>query len=107
MIIDVYSVRDNALGAFLPPFFARARGEALRSFSSAVNEEGHQFRKHASDYTLFFLGTFDDSSGLLATVEPLRCVSALEVIVSEEAAFLPPTRSNGAIGNDEVMRRRS
>lgn len=90
----VFSVQDKAIGAFLPPFFARSRGEAIRSFSEAVNQKDHQFFRHAADYTLFALGEFDDGSGLMAPTEPMRVVSALEVLVSDD--IFPPEKRRAA-----------
>lgn len=80
MIYGVFTVRDNAVGAFLPPFFVRSKGEAIRAFSSSVNESGHQFNKYAGDYTLYELGEYDDLGGVFASVEPARVVGALEVL---------------------------
>lgn len=54
------AVFDSKVGAFMPPFFTRSRGEAIRSFQDAVNREGSNFKAHAGDYTLFELGSWDD-----------------------------------------------
>lgn len=86
MILNMFSVRDNAVGAYLPPFFCRAKGEALRMFTESVNDDKHQFAKFASDYTLVYLGTWDDASGVYSGVEPVRIISALEVRLDEEKA---------------------
>lgn len=81
MILEVYSVFDDAAKAFLPPFHARSKGEALRNFSAAANDAGHQFNKFSKDYTLFNLGYFDDSSGMMQPFEvPSRVIGAYEVI---------------------------
>lgn len=82
MITYLFSVRDKAVGAFLQPFFSRSKGEALRSFTEAVNDEKSMFHKHETDYTLFYLGEFDDVSGLFATSEPERLLTAMEAGVS-------------------------
>lgn len=99
MMYQCFCVRDNAIGAFLPPFFTRSRGEALRSFSEAVNDEKHQFHRHAADYTLYAIGAWDDTNGLLSPLEPARIASATEVLV-EDPVFPPSARvrdSNGAV----------
>lgn len=80
MKLQVFTVRDAAVGSFLQPFFCRSHGEALRSFSDAVSNAEHQFAKHASDYALFFLGEFDDNSGVFDSREPERVVSANEIL---------------------------
>ena len=78
MKLGVYAVYDAAVGAYLNPFYARARGEALRSFSQACNDEKHQFALHARDYMLFELGTFDDSNGSFETpAVPVRVIDAV------------------------------
>lgn len=84
MGLEAYSVYDKAVGAFLPPVFVRSRGEMIRSFTDAVNSKEHQFNRHCSDYTLYFLGMFDDDSGMIESADPVRVVSALEVLVPEE-----------------------
>lgn len=76
----VFSVFDNAVKAFLPPFYAPTKGAAIRMFSDACQAEGSQFGKHAGDYALFALGEFDDNSGSLSALPvPERILTALEV----------------------------
>lgn len=85
MIYELYTVYDAAVKAFLPPFFCRAKGEAIRSFSASVNESGHQFNKYAADYTLFYLGQYDDGPGIFDVSIPVRVVNAYEVLIGEAA----------------------
>lgn len=79
MIMYAFSVHDKAVGAFLPVFFARSKGEAIRSFTSACAQSDHQFAKNAGDYTLYVLGEFDDANGALVGTDPQRMLTALEV----------------------------
>lgn len=67
MVLQIFSVFDSKVGAYLPPIFMRSRGEALRMFEAAVRDGNHDFAKFSSDYTLFHLGSFDDSTGLVET----------------------------------------
>lgn len=64
MIHKIYSVRDNAVGAYLPPVFFKSKGEVIRSVSDAVNGGDSTFKKHAQDFVLFELGEFDDNTGI-------------------------------------------
>jgi len=80
MRMQVFAVFDRAVGAFLPPFFSRARGEAIRSFTEACNDDKHSFNKHSADFQLMFLGEFDDASGQFETADPSRLVSASDVL---------------------------
>lgn len=83
MILFCYSVHDKAAEAFLPPFYVRSKGEAIRSFTAAVNDPKHQFHASKGDYTLYLNGQFDDRSGVFGAVEPERVMSGLEVVVAE------------------------
>lgn len=83
MKLQIFSVMDKAVGAFLQPFFSRAKGEAVRSFADACNDEKHNFNTHASDYLLVHLGEFDDTAGTFKCHEPIRIISAVECLVDE------------------------
>lgn len=79
MTHSCFTVYDSAAEAYLPPFFAQNHGVARRLFESACQDSEHQFAKFAADYTLFYVGEFDDASGeLLPNAAPVRLVSAVE-----------------------------
>lgn len=65
MVKKVFSVYDNKAEAFLQPFFADTTGVALRSIGDAIADSSHPFGKYTADFTLFCLGTFNDSTGAL------------------------------------------
>lgn len=80
MIMLAFTVRDDAVGAFLPLFFARSKGEAIRSFTQAVRDAKHQFAVSKGDYALYCVGAFDDNTGMLMPLTgPERVLSAVEV----------------------------
>lgn len=62
MKISIYSVFDSKAESFISPFFSQNRATALRSFEAAANDENTDFHRYAGDYTLFELGTFDQSN---------------------------------------------
>lgn len=72
MKLEVYSVFDAAVGAYLPPLFMRARSEAVRSFQDACRDNSHQFARNAKDYSLVHLGFWDDNSGQFESIQPDR-----------------------------------
>lgn len=82
MIMQMFTVYDKKVGAFLPPFFARSEGEALRSFMDACQDGSHQFCKHAEDFALMRVGEFDDSSGLVVSKAggPEMVIQAFECV---------------------------
>lgn len=79
MKLELYAVHDKAVNAFMQPFFCRARGEAFRSFIAACNDEKGPFVNHLPDYNLYYIGEFDDQSGILYPLSaPDRLLSAAE-----------------------------
>lgn len=81
MKLHIFSIYDSAVGAYMQPFFARSTGDAVRSFQDAVNDPKTSFNAHSSDYTLFYLGTFDDDSGTFGASVAERVTSALEMLM--------------------------
>jgi hypothetical protein len=57
----VFAVRDSAAEVFGAPFIEVSRGAAMRSFSDAVNGGAEALAKHPEDFTLFYLGSYEDS----------------------------------------------
>lgn len=86
MILEAYSVYDAGVKAFMQPFFVRSKGEALRSFMDACTDGKAPFMRHPGDYTLYWLASYDDATGLFSSNErdPVRVISALEVVKKEE-----------------------
>lgn len=85
MMLNLYSVHDAAVQAFLQPFFARSHGEALRSFQDACNDPKTAFHAHTNDYSLWFLGSFNDASGDLAATHPAaeKLLNGTEALIKE------------------------
>lgn len=75
MKLFVFSVRDSAVDAFMRPFCVNARGQAIRSFQDEAMDEKSEIHKHAADYELFELGTFDEESGKMENVDSPRSVA--------------------------------
>lgn len=75
------SVYDKAVQAFMPVFFVRAKGEAIRMFTGEVNKSGSQFAANPGDFDLFVCGEFDDVNGSFSVDAslPLRVLSGLDV----------------------------
>lgn len=63
LILRMYTVRDEKAEAYLPPFCARTPGEAERMFLELSTDPQHQFCKHAEDFSLVEVGSFDQETG--------------------------------------------
>lgn len=69
MTLQVFSIRDTKAEAYMRPFFLQTKGLALRTFIELANNQGEDMHKHAGDYHLFHIGTYDDSTGKLTPLE--------------------------------------
>lgn len=71
MILKAFAILDTKANAFLQPFFMPATGMATRAFADMVNNKELPMYRHADDYRLAEIGTFNDSNGHLeTTAEP-------------------------------------
>lgn len=73
MIYALYAVRDIVSGLFAAPFMAISDEDAIRSFKCdydcALNQApSSPFAMFIGDYTLYRVGSFDASTGLLECV---------------------------------------
>lgn len=79
MILKVYSVFDSKLATFDRPFYMQTDAAAIRGFSDAVNDPNgpvSSWNKHPEDYSLFYLGEFDDQDGTILTTVTKSLVTA-------------------------------
>ena len=82
-VLFAVCVRDEALNAFNRPFFVNSLGFAVRSFEDEVNRpaDDNPMRKHAKDFSLFHVGSFDEDSGRFESLDvPIRLCNAESVV---------------------------
>lgn len=78
MLHQAFTVYDNKVESYLRPFFCMTNGEAIRSFTDAVNDPTSAFHKHPADFTLFQIGVYDDTHGVLKASDPVNLGCAIE-----------------------------
>lgn len=83
--MKIFSVYDDKADAFLPPFFFKTEAQALRAFAAAANEEGHDFQKHAADYTLFEIGDFSEQVGNIKGLDAIKNLGNALMMLKPEA----------------------
>lgn len=66
MKLFVMSIYDKAAEAYMRPFFVPAKGLAVRNFQDEINRNAsdNQMHSHPEDYSLVYLGEWDDSNGM-------------------------------------------
>lgn len=79
MFLKVYSIYDSGVEAYMQPFYARAKGEAIRMFTNTVNDVSTVVNAHPDQFTLFEIGVFDDKAGMVdCFAAPLSIGNGLE-----------------------------
>jgi len=77
----MYCVRDDLAEVFQNPFCSINDGTAKRDFIDGVTKQPQK-----NDLTLYAVGSYDDSSGLITPLQsPTRIMSGLEVPDNDSA----------------------
>jgi len=85
MLLTIFSVYDSKVSAFMPPFFMRNKGEAIRAFVQIATSGDNNIVKYPADFTLFQLGTFDDlTCKFVLNSTPLSIGTALDLKCSND-----------------------
>lgn len=81
MLMFIYTVRDAKAQLYGRPFFVHNAAIALRGMSDQVNDPQSDFFKYPTDFELFELGTYDDSTAVFEIYpqpKPISTISALK-----------------------------
>lgn len=65
MNLQMYSMHDAATGIFHKPIYQTTEKEALRTFSTTVNQPGSPMFNFPEHYDMYYLGEYDDNTGLM------------------------------------------
>lgn len=63
--LQIFAVFDKKAIAYAYPTFAHQKGQAIRSFENAVNDDKTQFAHNPEDFSLWHLGEWDDVTGII------------------------------------------
>lgn len=66
MIYNIVAVKDELTETFLQPQFGENKDALLRIFSHQINTIP-LWKENASDFSLYSLGTFDESTGMFTS----------------------------------------
>lgn len=87
MIKNVYSVFDSVSGSFGDPFCAISDAVAQRIIkNSMLGSSGEFFRVNSGDFSLSYIGSFNDSDGSFEPCFPVRCVCQLSILAQESVS---------------------
>lgn len=79
--VNLYTVRDSKAEVFYPPHQSQTHGTAIRQFQTLASDPTHLFCQHAEDFGLYFIGTFDQATGITDNLpQPQHLASAVEFV---------------------------
>ena len=80
MKLNAYTIYDVASGIYMRPFFSQADGQAIRGFKDIACDAEHEIGKHPQDYTLYRIGSFNDTTGSMVGEELEKLITGLEAL---------------------------
>jgi len=81
MLLRVYSIRDAKAEVYNQPWFAKTHGEAERNFTQLTRDQKSQVSQFPEDYDLYYLGTYDDQTGMVESLgTPQHMIKAIAVV---------------------------
>lgn len=67
--MKIFTIRDDKAAAYLPPFYARQNGEAIRMFQDSLTNSQTNFSKWPADFVLFELGEYNEETGVITPLD--------------------------------------
>lgn len=71
-MLKMFTVYDSKAETYLRPFSMRSTGEAIRGFITTLNDEQSEMSKYPADFTLFELGTYDETKAQITTLPTME-----------------------------------
>lgn len=71
MVVKMFVIYDSKSESYGQPFYQQATGAAIRGFSDEANGKraDSAIAAHPEDYTLFEIGTYNHSTGLIEILD--------------------------------------
>lgn len=67
--MKMFTVYDEQQKVFAKPMFFHQRGEAIRAVQDEVRNKESMLANHPEDYRLYYLGEFDNLTGIITGLE--------------------------------------
>lgn len=88
MELLAFCIYDTKAELFQRPFFAPTDGSAIRAVVDEGRRPGSELGAHPTDYVLFCVGAFDDSTGALGGFTPRNMGLVKSLISSDNKASI-------------------
>lgn len=85
----MYSLFDSVAMAFTQPMFTHNDGQAMRMVANTVNgDQETALSQNPNDYTLYYIGEFDDKNAeLIPADQPRRIVILSELLDNDKKIY--------------------
>lgn len=74
--MQIFAIRDRALGAYMQPWVAQTPGQATRMFQDELGSNESPMNKHPDDYDLYHIGEFNQDTGVLIPKESAQLLAS-------------------------------
>lgn len=104
MILKAFSLLDQKVGTFSPPFFVAHIGQAIRMVTEVGQDLNTTVGRYPSDFALCEVGTFDDTAGMFEPMIPVHHGLVLGFLPNRQAELpqlFPVDRGNGVQPHSE------
>lgn len=76
MLKTAYSLYDSSAKLYTSPFFCASEQQALRGVEAAFNQENTNLAQYPQDFTLYEIGTYDESTGYIESLDiPVKIIN--------------------------------
>lgn len=97
MILNAFSLFDTKAQFFLTPWFMQAPGQAIRAAMDLGRDPTTVIGRHPSDYVLFRVGTFEDSTGQMMPCNPENLGNVASFLEPQRPFVHPSMQGNGSL----------
>lgn len=94
MELNIVAIKDTKASLYQHIHTIRTNQEALRELQIAVNDDKTMISRYPTDYALYQIGTVDDVSGAIISMQPLFIVDAITLKQRKEVANESISASN-------------
>lgn len=83
-LLKIYALRDVRSEAFNRPMFMQNKAVLDRAIRDACNDENSLLHHHPEDYQVYYLGTFDESTGKIESQPAEHMFNVIEKTGAEQ-----------------------
>jgi hypothetical protein len=80
MKLEIFTIYDVVSHVYNQPFYLINKGAAIRQFDNMCNDDETQISLNPADYTLYHLGSFDNTTCKIIQKDPVSLGNGVQFI---------------------------